>query len=431
MRVELKRLSLIDWDFPSRTSQVLMHDICWYPARFVPAIPSHLIDALSYPGQSICDPFCGSGTTIVEALLLGRTAIGFDVNPFAIHIARTKCHIVERPEVLTSNAVSRIARSVQILAQEAPSPTNAKFALSDSKRKKESKTRRQGRQQELFPDSPRISDSHQVESRDCSKVGQPLNCLEIEKWFHPQTLPQLYRLNSLVREAYPENIRQILETVFIATLMPASGHRARKPYGYFADNVVPKERIYRTAFQLFYNRLARLISRCAQLSNDLPSGEPPKYKLHVGDARSSQLWNDTTVDCIITSPPYPGAVDYCTAFRLASYWFPQYGRIEELRASEIGARWARRRQSSRQEYFDNIRLVFASALARLAPHGFVALVLPIGRQQTPTINRIVRSLLDADGLREVARTERRISKRYFVRQGGGIKREVVIVFRKG
>jgi modification methylase len=51
-----------------------MHDVCWYPARFVPAVPAHLIDAFSAPNDLICDPFCGSGTTLVEAALLGRKA---------------------------------------------------------------------------------------------------------------------------------------------------------------------------------------------------------------------------------------------------------------------------------------------------------------------------------------------------------------------
>lgn len=68
----------------------LTHSLHPYPAKFVPQIPREIIEKLSAPGDWVLDPFCGSGTSLVEANLLGRHAVGTDVNPLSCKIARAK-----------------------------------------------------------------------------------------------------------------------------------------------------------------------------------------------------------------------------------------------------------------------------------------------------------------------------------------------------
>lgn len=63
--------------------------------RYVGRFPPHLVRAIinhfgARPGQIICDPFCGSGTTLVEARMLGLKAIGIDLCPLSCLISRTK-----------------------------------------------------------------------------------------------------------------------------------------------------------------------------------------------------------------------------------------------------------------------------------------------------------------------------------------------------
>ena len=53
-----------------------------YPTRFIPAIPRFAINAFSKPGEYVLDPFCGSGTSAIEAMLLGRNALSIDIEPF-------------------------------------------------------------------------------------------------------------------------------------------------------------------------------------------------------------------------------------------------------------------------------------------------------------------------------------------------------------
>src|SRR5690606_11065331 len=57
---------------------------------FIPQIPHALITELSSPGDTVADIFCGSGTTLIEALLAGRNAVGVDANPLACLVSAAK-----------------------------------------------------------------------------------------------------------------------------------------------------------------------------------------------------------------------------------------------------------------------------------------------------------------------------------------------------
>lgn len=54
-----------------------------YPTRYISAVPRFAINKYSAPGEFVLDPFCGSGTTAIEAMLLSRNAMSIDIDPFA------------------------------------------------------------------------------------------------------------------------------------------------------------------------------------------------------------------------------------------------------------------------------------------------------------------------------------------------------------
>ena len=68
----------------------LTHRFYSYPARFSPAFAKASIEGYSKPGDVVLDPFMGGGTTIVEALVCGRRAIGSDINSLAVFLTGVK-----------------------------------------------------------------------------------------------------------------------------------------------------------------------------------------------------------------------------------------------------------------------------------------------------------------------------------------------------
>lgn len=85
------RLDKIDWNFLERTLTSPLEAIHPYPAKFIGDIPRSLIEQIGLPpGTAVLDPFCGSGTTLVEAQRLGYPSVGIDLNPIACLLSRIK-----------------------------------------------------------------------------------------------------------------------------------------------------------------------------------------------------------------------------------------------------------------------------------------------------------------------------------------------------
>ena len=83
LRSEAKEVSFrgLCPEIPNTT--YLTHGVHPYPAKFIPQIPRYFIVQNSQPGDTVLDPFAGSGTALVEASILCRNSIGGDVNPLA------------------------------------------------------------------------------------------------------------------------------------------------------------------------------------------------------------------------------------------------------------------------------------------------------------------------------------------------------------
>ncbi len=83
---------------PSRESGYT-RSIYSYPAKFLSHLPRELIKIFTQEGNQICDPFVGGGTTGLEAMLLNRQFIGYDINPFAILVSKVKTTYISREEL--------------------------------------------------------------------------------------------------------------------------------------------------------------------------------------------------------------------------------------------------------------------------------------------------------------------------------------------
>ncbi|SDM47796.1 DNA methylase [Lachnospira pectinoschiza] len=75
------------WSFPDRGKWATHSGR--YRGNWSPYVPRNLILRYSKPGDWILDQFLGSGTTLVEAKLLNRNAVGIDINPQSISLSET------------------------------------------------------------------------------------------------------------------------------------------------------------------------------------------------------------------------------------------------------------------------------------------------------------------------------------------------------
>lgn len=81
------------WSFAEKTikdTTYITHGYYTYPAKFIPQLASRLINELSNENDIVIDPFMGSGTTIVEAIVNKRIGIGTDINDIAYLLAKVK-----------------------------------------------------------------------------------------------------------------------------------------------------------------------------------------------------------------------------------------------------------------------------------------------------------------------------------------------------
>lgn len=87
----VKELKKIEWDFPNRKDDSGIEKIHPYPAKFISDIPKAFLKIIPIPPNTlVMDPFCGSGSTLLESQKAGYPCIGIDLNPIACLISRVK-----------------------------------------------------------------------------------------------------------------------------------------------------------------------------------------------------------------------------------------------------------------------------------------------------------------------------------------------------
>ena len=103
------------WSFPERGSWATHGP--GYRGNFAPQIARNIIEMYSNKGDSILDPMVGGGTTLIEAKLLTRNALGLDINPGAIDIAKKALNFNHHPKSRQTLRVGD-ARDLSMLGDE-------------------------------------------------------------------------------------------------------------------------------------------------------------------------------------------------------------------------------------------------------------------------------------------------------------------------
>lgn len=350
-------LDKVNWDFPGnlfddRQTNVLFdarrHH--WYPATFVPELPYTLIEELSNPGDRVLDPFAGIGTTVWQALLLGRNGIAVESNLIAGRLMtwfRRLLATVHWDPIISGLAASFAAYE---------SGTDYRYFLTD-------------RQRELL--SP---------------------------WFNEPTLNELGYIAWVLTCDLPTDMLAAIQIGASASLKTCN--EQRRGWGCIADNMQPRvhSKDSREILQTICKRTAKLMRDLRRLHASTGRLEDLEQRATIvrGDFLDEQVAVPSDVDLIVTSPPYPVMTDYTTAQRLSFYWMGI--EPEPHIQPEIGARRKRFRTSWPDEYVDEMTSAIQRMQTLLAPNAKLALVLPEFSQDSKLArlrNRCMQSIHSA------------------------------------
>jgi hypothetical protein len=383
------------------------HGLHRFAAKFVPQVPAWALDTFGSRTSVVLDPFLGSGTTLVEAVLRGGTSIGVDVDPLARFIARAKVTAVDH-ERITALAGELSAR------WRAPSAT-------------------------LERPMP-----------DVARFGH---------WFGPAQWGWVQSLrDTILALDCRDDERAFLLVVFSSTLRWVSNADDQSQKTYVSGTLAKTAPAVPATFDRF---LRRAVDGLADLNRKRHS---ESVAVIPDDADATRLGlGPETVDLAVTSPPYLDSVDYPYNMMLEYFWLgpllgvPDRRSFNALRRRPIGAKnpldrfglppslagsvtldaMPPARRAAATTYFTLMERHFSEAARVLRPGARYAFV--VGNSQTlvdmvPLHDALI-GLAAAAGLTLERAFGYRIRRHYmkFPRNGRGgiILIDWVLVFRKG
>lgn len=327
-------LDRVNWSFPSTgTSESSIHTLHRFAGNFIPQIPAHLIQILSSPGETVLDPFVGSGTTVIEALRLNRNALGADRTRACVFIANAKMQTLKTP--LRTELRQQLASE--------------------------------------------LTWTNLCQSTQTGLQGEGTNP-ELHKWYSPRTLAQLHFLWTMIERVEADQ-QPLLKLIFSDVLfscastgnaLTTGGKPRQHHWGWIADNVVPGRPVDHDAASIFLGRLLATEMIQATAPSASVSG-----RVIYGDARKLDVASNS-VDLIVTSPPYAGMIDYALAHRLLYLWMNW--DLSEDKNAEIGARFMRKRRNLLNEYLSDLEICWQEMLRVLKPGRACAVILGESRK---------------------------------------------------
>lgn len=247
-------------EFPNQRRVCSLHQISPYIGKLKPSIARSLIQKHTAINQTILDPFCGSGTIALEAVLLNRNVIANDFNPYAVALTKAKI----------------------------TAPKNLRKALI---------------QFEKYWDLSRDL----VKEQDLRKVP-----IWVRKFFHPNTLKSLL--------AFREVCIKKRNYFLLSCLLGILHHQTRGFLSFPSSHLVPylrDKKFPKNKFPELYEERdvhARMIKKIERVYNNGPQLYPRYFRVSQKDAR--KLLVDKDIDVVITSPPYMNELDYVRDNRL-------------------------------------------------------------------------------------------------------------------
>jgi DNA modification methylase len=382
-RDALRALGAIGWDFHGAQTAYLTHGLHPYPAKYIPQIPHHLIAALSDEGETIADIFCGSGTTLVEALALGRNALGIDANPLACLISRAKTTRFAAGDQEALNALSRKVRRLWagLLG------SNANFRS----------------------EAPRPADE------------------ALEFWFEPAVVEELAEILAGCRELPTESTRNVALAAFSSIVVAVSRQDSDTRY-------VRREKRIATGDP--WKRFLKALDEATQAVSRFTQAVDPGLHCTVIHGNILDGPRIEPVDLVVCSPPYPNAYSYHLYHMTRMLWLgmdqPSFKRVE------IGSH---RKYSNRgpngataETFRNEMRSIFNWLRAHLRPGRHACFVVGDSTIAGEKVDNaeLIASVGSEQGFEPAACFTRRMqdTRKAFNPDIGKIKTEKIVILRR-
>ena len=278
--IQREQEAFINWDFKEADTKEFTHSLHTYPAMMIPQIARRLIYLYGKEAKILLDPFCGSGTSLVESSLIPtiKEAYGFDLNPLAILISKVKSIPINTENL--EETLSSILKSREYISK--PKFKNMEF------------------------------------------------------WFKPKVIEKLAILKTAINKIKDKDIKDFFLVAFSETVRNASNTRN----GEFKLYRMEKEKLENYNPDVFKGFEKIALKNIKGMQEYLKARQKTITKARLGNSMLKLPLNSKSVNLIVTSPPYGDSkttVAYGQFSRLALQWL-DYEDITNLDNKLLGGK---------------------------------------------------------------------------------------------
>jgi len=280
-----------EWSFADKTRKdtaYITHGYYTYPAKFIPQVAARIIQDYSEEGDIVIDPFMGSGTTVVEALVNKRIGIGVDINEIAVLLSKVKTTPIET-ELLKryyDELLSKLDYKISV-----PNNILEKITLPD----------------------------------------------RVDYWFKPHIKDQLLVILGHILSVPNKDVQDFFLIAFAQILKSCSI--------WLQKSVKPTRDMKKKdcdPVRKFQQQSNQMIKKHTEFNEIVIGSEIDKRRVvENSDARNLPCENGKA-SLIVTSPPYVTSYEYADLHQLASLWFGYLDELSSFRKKFIGSAYTER-----------------------------------------------------------------------------------------